>query len=228
MCWCKKFDKYHVCCLSVCMSVCLSVCLENILMIGILSVCGMPSSTFMRKTMRESMADMANVTFSPDSAGIRNAHLKEEICIVLRIVPILQKSLIHAVKWIFPYSQGKDVDEEGRGKIVEPVEHWSPPYLNKVPKTVQILHGRRKQLVEISRYGSIGFVAARIFVLRSFSPEILQLKDAFCQVCMWHWIQNNTVTKPYLYHNLKFGLVLHNSQKNHISLKTKLFFEGEK
>ena len=35
-------------------------------MIGILSVWGMPSSTFMRKTVRASMVDMANVTFSPD------------------------------------------------------------------------------------------------------------------------------------------------------------------
>ena len=37
----------------------------------------MPSSTFIRKTVRESMVDMANVIFSPDSAGIRKTHLKE-------------------------------------------------------------------------------------------------------------------------------------------------------
>ena len=101
--------------------------------------------------------------------------------------------------------------------------------MNEVPlKEVDLLDEERKKLVEISRYGGVGFVAARVLVLRSFSPEVLQLKDAFCQVCMWHWIQNNTVTKPYLYYNLKFRLVLYNSQKNHISLKTKLFFEGEK
>ena len=34
------------------------------------------------------------------------------------------------------YSQGKDVDKESRGKIVEPVEHWSPPYLNEVPRNI--------------------------------------------------------------------------------------------
>ena len=54
----------------------------SILMIGILSVWGMPSSTFMRKTVRESIVEMANVIFSPDSGGIRNTHLKEEICVV--------------------------------------------------------------------------------------------------------------------------------------------------
>ena len=54
----------------------------GILMIGILSVWGMPSSTFMRKTVRESMVEMANVIFSPDSGGIRNTHLKE-FCVLV-------------------------------------------------------------------------------------------------------------------------------------------------
>ena len=51
-------------------------------MIGILSVWGMPSSTFMRKTVRESIVEIANVIFSPDSGGMRNTHLKGEICMV--------------------------------------------------------------------------------------------------------------------------------------------------
>ena len=106
-------------------------------MIGILSVWGMPSSTFMRKTVRESMVEMAKVIFSPDSAGIRNTHLKEEICVVRNHFPMKRLNL-HFAHIVFLYSQSKDVDKESRGKKVEPIEHWSSPYLDEVPEQVEV------------------------------------------------------------------------------------------
>ena len=39
---------------------------------------------------------------------------------------------------IFLYSQSKDVDKQSRGKKVEPVEHWSSPYLDEVPEQVEV------------------------------------------------------------------------------------------
>ena len=39
---------------------------------------------------------------------------------------------------VFLYSQSKDVDKESRGKKVEPVEHWSSPYLDEVPEQVKV------------------------------------------------------------------------------------------
>ena len=39
---------------------------------------------------------------------------------------------------VFLYSQSKDVDKQSRGKKVEPVEHWSSPYLDEVPEQVEV------------------------------------------------------------------------------------------
>ena len=91
------------------------------------------------------MVEMANVIFSPDSAGIRNTHLKEEICVVsnhflsftMKKVSFVQQQEYFA-HIVFLYSQSKDVDKESRGKKVEPVEHWSSPYLDEVPEQVEV------------------------------------------------------------------------------------------
>ena len=45
----------------------------------------------------------------------------------------MEQSRYFAHMHFYVYSQGKDVDEESGGKIVEPVEHWSPPDLNEIP-----------------------------------------------------------------------------------------------